>query len=73
MQNLKDTGCTPKTIEEICRLHGNGQVQDAVKVLRIHRCSLLESLHENQKKIDCLDFLVWCMEKNGRECPSNSK
>ena len=63
MQNLKDAGCSAQTIEKVCRLYGNGQVQDAIKTLRKHRCGLMDSLHESQERVDCLDFLVWQMEK----------
>ncbi len=48
---------------EVCRLYGNGRVQDAVKTLRKHRCTLMDRLHESQERVDCLDFLVWRMEK----------
>ena len=63
IQNLKDAGCCAQTIEQICRLYGNGQIQDAIKMLRKHRCGLMDSLHESQERVDCLDFLVWRMEK----------
>ena len=66
IQNLKDAGCGPQTIEEFLRLYRNGQVQDAIKMLRKHRCSLMDSLHESQGRVDCLDFLVWRMEKEKR-------
>ena len=49
--------------EKVGRLYGNGQVQDAIKMLRKHRCGLMDSLHESQWRVDCLDFLVWRMEK----------
>ena len=52
-----------ETITEVCRLYGNGRVQDAVKTLRKHRCTLMDRLHESQERVDCLDFLVWRMEK----------
>lgn len=66
IQNLKDAGCGSQTIEEVLRLYRNGQVQDAIKMLRKHRCSLMDSLHESQGRVDCLDFLVWRMEKEKR-------
>ena len=50
-------------IKEVCRLYGDGQIQDAVKILRKHRCALMDRLHESQERVDCLDFLVRRMEK----------
>ncbi len=63
IQNLKDAGCGLQTIEKVCKLYNNGQVQDAIKALRKHRCTLMDRLHESQERVDCLDFLVWRMEK----------
>lgn len=61
---MKDAGCGEEIITKICRLYAEGQVKDAVKILRRHRCSLMEQLHDSQSKVDCLDFLVWQMEKS---------
>ncbi|MDE6759158.1 MAG: hypothetical protein K2J90_00595 [Lachnospiraceae bacterium] len=61
---MKDAGCDREIIIEICRLYTDGQIQDAVKVLRRHRCNLMEQLHESQSKVDCLDFLIRKMEKS---------
>ena len=63
VQNLKDAGCGSQTIENICKLYSDGQVQDAIRTLRKHRCCLMDSLHESQGMVDCLDFLVRRMEK----------
>lgn len=34
-----------------------------VKLLKRYRCGLMDSLHECQKKVDCLDFLLWRLER----------
>lgn len=60
---MKYAGCDMEIITKICRLYADGQVHDAVKILRRHRCHLIEQLHESQSKVDCLDFLVRQMEK----------
>ena len=60
---MKDAGCDKEIITKICRLYADGQIQEAVKVLRRHRCNLMEQLHENQNKVYCLDFLVRQMER----------
>ena len=56
IQNMKDAGCDREIITKICRLYADGQIQEVVKVLRRHRCNLMEQLHESQSKVDCLDF-----------------
>lgn len=60
---MKDAGCDKEVITKICRLYADGQVPDAVKMLKRHRCCLMEQLHESQSRVDCLDFLVRQMEK----------
>ena len=64
---MKDAGCDREIITKICRLYADGQVQDAVKMLKRHRCHLMEQLHESQSRVDCLDFLVRQMEKSQRQ------
>jgi len=32
-------------------------------LLKRHRCGLMDSLHECQKRVDCLDFLLWRLER----------
>ena len=54
-------------------MYGNGQIQDAIKMLRKHRCGLMDSLHESQERVDCLDFLVWRMKKERRQLKNNKK
>ena len=45
-----------------------GQDAAMLKQLSRHRAALLDSLHANQKQIDCLDFLVYQMgKKSGRK------
>lgn len=63
IQNLKDAGCNTDIISEVCLLCDAGEIQDAVKVLRRYRLSLMEHLHESQNRVDCLDFLVYQLEK----------
>ena len=60
---MKDAGCDKETIGTVCRLYDGGQVEDAVKVLRRHRCALMDEVHESQSKVDCLDFLLRNIEK----------
>lgn len=67
IQNLKDAGCGSNEIIEICRLWDAGQIKDAIRLLRLHRCGLMDSLHQSQNKVDCLDYLVYKMEKKIKE------
>ena len=42
-------------------------------MLRKHRCTLMDSLHESQWRVDCLDFLVWRMEKEKQSLKNKEK
>lgn len=59
MQNLEDAGCGRESIEEYFALEGKGKIKDQLILLERHREELLNAVHENQKKIDCLDYLIY--------------
>lgn len=62
-ENLSDAGCDPKLAERFLTLVGQGREEEGLALLREHRKRLLECCHAEQKKIDCLDYLVYRMEK----------
>lgn len=62
-QNLIDSGCTQTIIDEFLSLYRQGKLKDALRLLAKHRAELLENLHETQKKIDCLDFLIFNLKQ----------
>ena len=64
VQNLKDAGCNACTITDFMENLKEGKTAEGLKLLAVHRRSLLDHLHEEQKRIDCLDYLVWQMERN---------
>lgn len=55
---LSDCGCSSEIIKEIETLQQNGNGEEALRKLRRVRCDLMEQLHESQKKVDCLDYLI---------------
>lgn len=63
IQNLRDAGCDPETIRYFITNFRTGEEASAVKRLAAHRRKLLEAVHDNQKRIDCLDYLLWQMQK----------
>ncbi len=64
LQNLKDAGCNPLTIDKILNLLPDIYNQEVFRLLSDHRCKLLDELHKNQKQIDCLDFLIFHLKQN---------
>ncbi len=63
IQNLKDAGCDSEMIECFMEDLQKGKEASGLKRLAEHRKNLLDSLHREQKCIDCLDYLVYQMKK----------
>lgn len=63
MQNLIDAGCGQEFISEFMDELRKDNISKDLKLLRAHRRSLLDNLHKEQKRIDCLDYLVYKMTK----------
>lgn len=61
-QILRDAGCSEELIDEYLSLASNTHKQ--VCILEKQRKLLLQKLHENQKQIDNLDFLLYQKRKN---------
>lgn len=63
IQNLKDAGCDEDTVNEFMELAKTRKKLSQLKLLERHRIILLETVHKNEKQIDCLDYLVYQMKK----------
>lgn len=63
IQNMKDAGCSEDTINRFLVCYREGDVRGELKVLSNHRQYLLDKIHKGQKEIDCLDYLVYQIEK----------
>ena len=63
LQNLKDAGCTDEMVEEFMALQGSEDEEQQIRLLSGHRKHLLEKLHREEKRIDCLDYLLYQMQK----------
>jgi len=59
IQNLKDAGCAPNIIECCIAYMEQGKKNELLKRLEEHRTDLLHKMHEEEKHIDCLDYLVY--------------
>lgn len=59
-QTLIDAGCDEKFIKDYdCCCNK----KDCEKLLSQHRRELLDEIHAKEKNIDCLDYLVFMMNK----------
>ncbi len=59
IQNLKDAGCTQDIIECCIACIEQGKKNELLKRLEEYRTGLLHKVHEEEKHIDCLDYLVY--------------
>ena len=65
-ENLKDAGCDLETIRRCEALALGEKRGELMRALSLHRKALLDAVHENQRRIDCLDYLIYQLEKQDR-------
>lgn len=62
-QNLRDAGCPETDVARMMQLLDEGRTAELVQSLKCQRCRLIEDLHKQQKKVDCLDYLIYQLKK----------
>lgn len=65
IRNLEDAGCDVKKIDDFLVCWQGNKKPEALRLLTAHRRFLLDALHVAQKRIDCLDYLIYRI--NGKE------
>lgn len=70
--NLTDAGCDEETVRCFCALEAEACQralirERQIRLLRKQRRMLLEQLHGCQKKIDCLDYLLYRLREEQTE------
>ena len=58
LTNLRDAGCGNGEVERAKQLYEAGDTKSLLRYFRKCRCSRMDELHESQRKVDCLDFLI---------------
>ena len=66
IQNLRDAGCDERTIAAFLGYIKDGRESESLRLLKKQRSLLLDTVHQEEKKIDCLDYLVYRMQKAGQ-------
>ena len=59
IQALRDAGCKEETIRSVLICFEKGETAKAQQLLTRHRKELLEGIHEGERKIGCLDYLLY--------------
>lgn len=64
LENLLDAGCDGKLTRQVERLMAAGRRRESLALLTEYRRELLERCHVEQKRLDCLDYLMYKLEKD---------
>lgn len=65
-QNLVDAGCGEEMVRQCMAFAGERDCAGLLRVLACHRRMLLDTVHRNERRIDCLDYLVYRLERQQR-------
>ncbi|MCC8066518.1 MAG: hypothetical protein LIO94_05380 [Clostridiales bacterium] len=57
-ENLRDIGFEEEMISRCVLLQKEGRDRELLVILQTSRMDLLNGIHTEQKKLDCLDYLV---------------
>ena len=66
IQGLSDAGCSTETAERIAGLCEAGSYADVLHQMKMQRCVLMDEMHESQRRVDRMDFLIRNQEKQMR-------
>lgn len=59
IQNLQDAGCNDCCISDFVKVYESDDIDEQLRILTKHRRCLLDKVHEENKRIDCLDYLIY--------------
>ena len=71
LQNLKDAGCDDEVVKTFMELAETGEKQKQYRLLEKHRRDLLEKVHNRERQIDCLDYLVFQSQRTNESSKKN--
>ena len=66
LTNLSDAGCGSEELQKAKQLYEAGDTEALIRYFRKCRCSRMDELHESQRKVDCLDYLIRQTAKTNR-------
>ena len=63
MECLSDIGCSDEQEKKAKMLYDSGQKAELIRYLKSCRCGLVDEMHESQRKVDRIDYLIRKAEK----------
>ena len=67
MQNLIDAGCSKDMIDDLMKQLAEDDMESLLQMLEQHRACLLSMVHQKEKQIDCVDYLVYQIQRSKEE------
>ncbi len=58
IQNLKDSDCDENRAKEIMNALASDHPEQGIQMIKLQRCCLMNEIHLQQQKVDCLDYLL---------------
>ena len=63
-QNLRDAGCSEEFIVTFMHVWEAGTPREQLRLLSSQRCRQLDRIHMEQRKLDCLDYLRYQLQRH---------
>lgn len=63
---LKDAGCEPETVILFLQMHEDENLKGQLSLLAEHRKILLDKIHSEQARLDCLDYFIHQIKTNNK-------
>ncbi len=73
LTGLSDAGCGNGELRKAELLYESGDVGELIRHFRQCRCRRMEELHESQRRVDCLDFLIRKTQERTEREPRRQK
>ncbi len=67
IQGLSDAGCSAETARRIGSLYEAGSDDEVLHQMKMQRCALIDEMHESQRRVDRMDFLIRNQEKRMKQ------
>ena len=67
MQNLIDAGCSKDMIDDLMKQLAEDDMESLLQMLEKHRACLLSMVHQKEKQIDCVDYLLYQIKRSKEE------
>ena len=60
---LKELGCSEDEINRYKKMADKNDIEEMLKILSCVRCRFLQHIHQEQRKLDCIDSIIYKLKK----------